>query len=149
MQREGLEHNEDAAAANRMAAAAAWSIQSRISQVLDSFGIVKYVAGTPEDQCEDSFQKNQRIVLGFPEASSGADVYAVEGDSQLLLTVESEKRDMRSSQSVFRGMLFQLQVNETIGPVPSKLLTPRSWKTRQKGGETRYLRFQYKNSSVN
>ena len=125
--------NEGAATAAQVAAAAAWSIKSRISQMLDSFSVVKYVKESPGDQRDDSRQTSEEIALGFPEASVGANVYSVKGDRELLLAVEfNGMSDIESSHSVFRGMLFQLHVNESIGPVTSKLYTSKFWKTRQK-----------------
>ena len=106
--------------------------------------------GTPEAQREDSRQRSKEIALGFPEASVGASVYLVKGDQELLLAVESDgESDAKPSHSVFRGMLFQLRVNETIGPVPSQLSMTAFWKPRSKNGETRYLTFPCKSSSLN
>lgn len=142
--------NEDAAPAARIAAAAAWSIQNRISQVLSSFSVIKFDMGTPEDLREDSRHRSQEIALGCPEASVGASVYSVKGDQELLFAIESDgESDAGPRHSVFQGMLLQLQVNETIGPVPSKLLTTKRWKTRSKDGRTKYLTFPYNSASVN
>lgn len=148
-QQEVLGLSKDATAAAQITAAASYSIHSRISQVLGSFSVVKFVMETPEDQREHSRQRSQEIALVFPEASVGATVYSVKSDQKLLLAVESgDESDAGPSHSAFRGMLYQLHVNETIGPVPSKLLTPAFWMKKSKDGETRYLTFPYNRSSV-
>ena len=139
--------NGDTAA--QIAAAAAWSIQNRISQLLDSFSVIKFAVGTSEEQRGQPRKQSQEIALGFPKACVGDSVYSVKDDRELLLAAQSEGgRDTGSGHSIFQGMLYQLPVNETIGPVPSKLLTPAYWKTKSREGEACYLTFQYKSSFV-
>lgn len=132
----------------RRAKAASWSIQSRIYQVIDSFSVVKFAVRAVEGDDKVPQQQSQKIALAFSTVSIRSTIYSVKDDKGLLLAAEpTGVTEDETNYAVFRGMLFQLNVSEVLGPVSSSLFHSEFWKIENKDTRKLYLRFPYTSSS--
>ena len=119
----------------------AFSLRNHLTKIEDSFALIKW-----EGVDRNQKTQPQHFALGFPVVQNGSKVYALEADKNLFLATDPNQSDQNLGCDAFRGMLFQLQLREMIGPVPSSLLGP-FWKSSPRG-ENAHLTFMLRDFAV-
>lgn len=131
-----------------------FSLQSRISSLMESFNVVTVSYSDVNDGGLGTGKKaRQETLLGFPAAVVGSSVYSVAGDKSLLLSASpgggaGDADAGGAGHSAFQGMLFQIGVSQVNGPPPSNLFDPSSWKSRGRGAKPGLLSFPFKVAGV-
>ncbi|KAI1408466.1 hypothetical protein F5Y13DRAFT_172519 [Hypoxylon sp. FL1857] len=122
------ESNEADLRARAMVEVAAWSVQTRLSE-MTGFAIIGYsreIANTGDDPAN---RYADGIAIGTSAVDAGAFIYSVDGDKQLQVIAGrpaasiSGTSGMEADVSSFQGMMLGLNGNEVIGPQPSRLFS--------------------------
>jgi hypothetical protein len=129
------------ATAVSVAKSSAFSLRNHLTKIQERFALVKW-----EGVNRDQKTPPRHFALGFPEVQKGSKVYVLEADKNLFLAADPNQSDQNPSCDAFRGMLFQLEVGEMIGLVPSRLFGPL-WKS-SKRGENAHLTFVLRDFDV-
>ncbi|PSS18868.1 hypothetical protein M430DRAFT_19457 [Amorphotheca resinae ATCC 22711] len=116
----------------------AFSIRTHLERMQESFALVIWEE-VDEEECRTS--PLRRIAgLGFPEVQRGSKIYSLEADKNLLLAANPNRDNQEAGCAAFQGMIFQLELGEVIGPVPSSLFGG-SWRPSRSGRRT-HLTFE-------
>lgn len=127
------ENNEADLRTHAMIEVAAWSIQTRLSEMTD-FAIIGYSRDTISTGDDPANRSADGIALGTSAVKVAAFIYSVDGDKQLQVvagvpaTSMSGMSGMEADVSSFQGMMLGLNGNEVIGPQPSRLFSRGFWR---------------------
>jgi hypothetical protein len=122
------------APADSLVRSSAILIRNQLKKIQDRFALVKW----------EGFNNNRktpprRFALGFPDVQRGFKVYMLEADKNLFLVADPNQSEQNRDYAAFRGMLFQLEIADMIGLIPSSLFGP-FWKSLWRG-ENVHLNF--------
>ncbi|OTA96076.1 hypothetical protein M434DRAFT_376285 [Hypoxylon sp. CO27-5] len=139
-------NNEAALRTHAMAEVAAWSIQTRLSEMTD-FDVIGYSKVTISTDDDPVNRSADGIALGTFAVNVGAFIYSIDGDRQLQViagvptTSTSGTSGTEADVSSFQGMMLGLNGNEAIGPQPSKLFSRGFWRGPSHDQKARRLTF--------
>ncbi|KAI0881529.1 uncharacterized protein GGS22DRAFT_59316 [Annulohypoxylon maeteangense] len=124
------EYNEADLRTRAMIEVAAWSIQTRLSEMTD-FAIVGYSRDTAITGDDPANRSADGIALSTSAVELAAFIYSVDGDRQLQVIAGAPATStsvMEADVLSFQGMMLGLNGNEVIGPQPSRLFSRGFWR---------------------
>ncbi|KAI1080456.1 hypothetical protein F5B20DRAFT_97915 [Whalleya microplaca] len=142
------ENNEPDLRIHTMMEVAAWSIQTRLSEMTD-FAVIGYSRDTTSTGDDPANRSADGIALGTSAVKPSALIYSVRGDKQLQViagvpaTSTSGMSGMEADVSSFQGMMLSLNDNEVIGPQPSRLFSRGFWRGPGRDQKACQLMFAY------
>ncbi|KAI0152449.1 hypothetical protein F4776DRAFT_659374 [Hypoxylon sp. NC0597] len=125
---------------------AAWSLQTRLSEMTD-FAVIGYSRDTISTNDDPANRSADGIALGTSAVKVGAFIYSVDGDRQLQIMAGAPTTSIPGTSGTeadvlsFQGMMLSLNGNEVIGPQPSRLFSRGFWRGPGRDQKTRLLSF--------
>jgi hypothetical protein len=116
---------------------AAASLQLHLMKIRDLFSVVISTKAAADDG-------SGTVGVAVAGCPLNAQVFSLNGEPDSMFVARlSEQGD---AHAAFCGPLFLLNVRDTIGPRPSRLLTTPFWRKRSPSSHVRSLRFRYRGS---